>query len=451
MIPTAELNINIEMNERTAKNIHMRWNFSDVYSARIVTQYDKNKNGELDKKELDAVLGAMLDYLTKKKMLTKVQYAKKGEKMAVVEPEYKNFDLKMQNKLLVFTYDSLVNFEVEKKSTLSLLFEDDEAYFSFVILNVKLDGSKLGYDPIIYLFTASVFFNDKSPNLSAQTRPKNEAKPTYFANAPKIKNADKDQSAQANILKKSIVKIKALFESIKENKDPLSYTLLLFFAYLYGLIHALGPGHGKTLVASYFLSNDRSYSKALFISVAIAVVHTFSAFLLTLVIYFLVNTFLASFMNDAIFYTTKISALIIISIAAYLIYTKYKAYKALRRASQSPSFAFSATPHVVTCACSSCKVDNNSTDFALIVSAGIIPCPGTTTIFIFALSLGLYAVGFVSALVMSMGMSTIIFVSALLSVAIRKKTTASNSNVKKYLEYASLIIILALGVALLFA
>ena len=76
-------------------------------------------------------------------------------------------------------------------------------------------------------------------------------------------------------------------------------------------VHSLGSGHGKTLVASYFLSNEKSYSKALFISMAIGFIHTFSAFLLTLVVYFMVNTFLAQFLNNTVFYTTKISALII--------------------------------------------------------------------------------------------------------------------------------------------
>ena len=106
---------------------------------------------------------------------------------------------------------------------------------------------------------------------------------------------------------------------------------------------------------------------------------------------------------------------------------------------------------MATCSCASCKVDANSTDAALIISAGIIPCPGTVTIFIFALSLGLYYAGFLSALVMSLGMSTVIFFSALLSVAIRKKSSGLNEKVKKYLEYASLGIILILGVVLLFA
>ena len=231
----------------------------------------------------------------------------------------------------------------------------------------------------------------------------------------------------------------------------MTYLFLLFFAFGYGVIHAMGPGHGKTLVASYFLSNDRSYTKAFFISLAIGVVHTFSAFILTLVIYFLVNTLLAQFLDDTVYYTTKISALIIITIALYLIYKKYLLYRQVEEEKNNPQFKFSTSPvHISTCGCASCKVDKNSTDTALIISAGIIPCPGTTTLFIFAISTGLYYAGFISALVMSLGMSTVIFFSALLSTVIRKKVLKSSETLKKYLEFGSLSLILILGSLLLF-
>jgi ABC-type nickel/cobalt efflux system permease component RcnA len=445
MNPTSDVRINLDIENKTVKNIHIKWIFSDLYTEEIIAQHDKNNNEKLDKKEREAVLQSMLKYITKKDMLTKIKYINKDENSATIKPEYKNFDIELVAGFLIFTYDSFVNIEIEDKSTLSLTFEDDESYFSFVVLNLDVGNTKLYSKQNIYLFTASVSFSDTP--FENNNEVKQELNVTKQEELKKPEG--KTTSLQANILKESIIKIKSLFESIKDEKNPLTYMFLLFFAYIYGVIHALGPGHGKTLVASYFLSNERSYSKALFISLAIGFVHTFSAFLLTLIIYFMVNTFLAQFLNDTVFYTTKISALIIISIAVYLIYKKYKAYRILEQMRKAPKYTFSTTPHVSTCGCSSCKVDNNSTDMALIISAGIIPCPGTTTIFIFAISLGLYYAGFVSAFVMSMGMSTIIFFSALLSVAVRKKTADSNSNLKKYLEYASLAVILILGIILL--
>ena len=442
MVPTAELKIDLNIDKKTVTAIHVEWHFSDLYSNEILTQYDKNKNGILDEKELRVILLAKLDYLIPKEMLTKITYAKdaNNEQISQIKPKYKNFNLKTVNGILVFSYDAIVDLTVADKSMLSLVFEDDEAYFGFIITELNIAQSELYHTKNLYLFTGSLFFSytPLEPIQEVKTINKEEIQIT-----PK-------ESVQENILKKSITKIKSLFESIKDEKNPLTYMLLLFFAYIYGLIHALGPGHGKTLVASYFLSHDKSYTKALFISLSIGVVHTFSAFLLTLLIYFIVDSFLAQFLDNAVYYTTKISALIIISIALYLFYKKIKAYKELKKVQKRAAYTFSATPHVATCGCSSCKVENNSTDMALIISAGIIPCPGTITIFIFSLSLGLYYAGFLSALIMSLGMSTIIFLSALLSVALRKKTSNGNRNIKKYLEYTSLSIILVLGTILLF-
>ena len=452
MVPTAEISINVDMNHSKLQKVNLEWNFSDVYSAELVTLYDKNYNEKLDEEELDVILQAMLDYLIPKDMLTQINYSHEDENATRLKPEYTNFTLVMENQLLKFNYDAHMNQDIKNQTALSFAFEDDEGFFGFVVVDINLHGTQFKHTQNIYLFTASLLFTDAVQKTAIQEKPKvtqENKKPIPVGTKPQ--QIEKEPSLQANILQESIVKIKSLFESIKDESNPLAFIFLLFFAYIYGLVHALGPGHGKTLVASYFLSNERSYSKALFVSLAIGIVHTFSAFILTLVIYFFVNTFLATFLNDTVYYTTKISALIIISIALYLLYTKYKAYKQLKEASTQPTFNFSTAPHISSCACNSCKVEKNSTDMALIISAGIIPCPGTTTIFIFALSLGLYSVGFLSAFVMSLGMSTIIFFSALLSVAIRKKTSDENSKLKKYLEYGSLFIILVLGVFLLLA
>ncbi len=443
MIPTAEIDLHIKTEKETLKSAHVKWVFTDTFVSSLLVQYDKNKNNELDKNELQMIKKSMLDYLLPLNMVTKVSFAKNANEDAKeIKPKFKNFSIDLTDDIIIFSYDIDLNISAQQNSLLSFVFLDENNFFAFVVTKLEVDAKKLSYEPNLYLYTASIVFKPKVTTLTTQ---KTEVK------TPEKIPQKTQENVQANILKQSILKIKELFSSIKDETHPLTYITLLLFAYIYGLIHALGPGHGKTLVASYFLSNDRSYTKALFVSLAIGIVHTFSAFLLTLIIYFGVNTFLSQFMQDSVYLTTKISAIIIISIALYLLYTKYKAYKQIKKleSNPAPKMSFSTTPHVATCSCASCKVENNSTDLALIISAGIIPCPGTTTIFIFAISLGLYFAGFLSALVMSLGMSTIIYFSALLSVSIRKKTALQNNSLKKYLEYGSLTIILILGILLL--
>ncbi|HHS92982.1 MAG TPA: hypothetical protein ENK82_06515, partial [Campylobacterales bacterium] len=267
-------------------------------------------------------------------------------------------------------------------------------------------------------------------------------------------------SEQLNNTKEQLV---TLLEEIKTNQNPMAYFWLLFFSLLYGVIHAIGPGHGKSLVAAYFLGNNRSVAKAFWVSALIGVVHTFSAFLLTFTIFYILNAYMDEHFYEVEHITLQISAVIIILIALYLLYKRLpKRPKPLVKTaiwSQNMpkddvpnSFTWSGTKnheaHEHSCGCGACQ--SESSDLGVILSAGIVPCPGTVTIFIFTLSLGVYWVGFLSAVFMSLGMSLIIFIAAYLSLKIRK-TTMGSDRVRKILDYGSLVFILGLGVLLLIA
>ncbi len=450
MVPSVELDLKLDIKEKKLNNIHFTWHFSEVFTKELIAPYDKNGNNILDKNELNDILQAKLDYLEPKNMLTSIQYADENASEAIdLHPSFDAFSIKEINGSLVFTYNVKFQHEISHNASLAISLVDDEGYFTFRMKELAINKSDFSYSKNLYLHIASILFEDKSLIHEISKPEVNQV--IKIPDIPVEVVEKNKETMQENLLKTTMEKIKSLFTSIKDEKNPMTYLFLLFFAFGYGVIHAMGPGHGKTLVASYFLSNDRSYTKAFIISLAIGVVHTFSAFILTLVIYFLVNTLLAQFLDDTVYYTTKISALIIITIALYLIYKKYLLYKQVEEEKTNPQFKFSASPvHLSTCGCASCKVDKNSTDTALIISAGIIPCPGTTTLFIFAISTGLYYAGFISALVMSLGMSTVIFFSALLSTVIRKKVLKSSETLKKYLEFGSLSLILILGSLLLF-
>jgi ABC-type nickel/cobalt efflux system permease component RcnA len=60
-----------------------------------------------------------------------------------------------------------------------------------------------------------------------------------------------------------------------ETSTPLLIGVLLAFAY--GVLHALGPGHGKVIVVSYFLSRDAQIMRGFLMGLQIAVFHVLSA------------------------------------------------------------------------------------------------------------------------------------------------------------------------------
>jgi len=246
----------------------------------------------------------------------------------------------------------------------------------------------------------------------------------------------------AEMMKNTKNKILNLVEDIVYNNSISSYLWLLLFSLIYGIIHALGPGHGKSLVAAYFIGNNRSVSKALGIASLIGIVHTFSAFLLTFTLYYILNTYLSNYFDNLEYITIKISAMVIILIALYLLYKKLP-----KKQKKVPLWsAQNTSEHASSCGCGACK--STSTDLGIILSAGIVPCPGTITIFVFALSFGAYMVGFLSAIFMSIGMSIVIFAAALLSLKVRKNTS-EHQRLRRLLDYGSLLFIFSLGVILL--
>lgn len=247
----------------------------------------------------------------------------------------------------------------------------------------------------------------------------------------------------ADTLKTLSLQLNGLLEQAKDHNSLGIMLTIIGLSFFYGVIHASGPGHGKMLVASYFSANDKSYKKALFISFAIAVVHTFSALFITLIAYFLLSSVFLVSLNDNTQIATKVSGAIIIFIGCYLLYNKYKHHLSQRKAPQ-----WSTAPQAPSCSCASCK-STHSTDLALVLSAGLIPCPGTITIFLFSISLGLFMIGFASAVAMSLGMGLIIALLSLLSVKFRNSAKSRFSKFLKILELVSVFVILLLGLVLI--
>lgn len=76
-------------------------------------------------------------------------------------------------------------------------------------------------------------------------------------------------------------RIEAAFEALRDNSaDASVWAGVLLFMLLLGAWHALQPGHGKTLVASYLIGTQGTKSDALFLGVVVTAAHTSGVLLL---------------------------------------------------------------------------------------------------------------------------------------------------------------------------
>ncbi|MEA1955705.1 MAG: high frequency lysogenization protein HflD [Campylobacterota bacterium] len=219
---------------------------------------------------------------------------------------------------------------------------------------------------------------------------------------------------------------------IREIQDEASITATLTIigvAFLYGLIHATGPGHGKALVAFYFTSNKSDYKKAFKMGYLISVFHAFSALIFTFGIYFILEKMFRKNFNEFSSIAMSISAVMIILVGLYLVYEAYMGRKDKEKKIKK----------------------SNKSEVAVAFSAGIVPCPGVMTIVLFCIILGQYTLGILSAVAMSIGMGLTISLAGIFSIAINKKAGNFLNSYGFILEMLGAFLVLCLGSFLLLA
>jgi nickel/cobalt exporter len=199
--------------------------------------------------------------------------------------------------------------------------------------------------------------------------------------------------------------IAVLAKDVKNGSSPRAFLTLLLVAFLYGTIHALGPGHGKTLTFSYFLSHGASrWKKGLILGNLIAAFHAASATILVLGIYFFLKSSLMDHFDLANQFIKRISSVMITGVGLLLLVKQI--YLILK-----PQLEESSASEPIR------------SDHSLLVTAlaiGIAPCPGAVIVLLFALSLGLLSTGLLMVFCMTLGMAVTISATGILCIIARQ-------------------------------
>ncbi len=203
-------------------------------------------------------------------------------------------------------------------------------------------------------------------------------------------------------------KMSRLTEMTREDNDLSVLFLLIGISFIYGMIHALGPGHGKFIATSYFLSRQVTLVKGLAMGSLIAILHAGSAITLVLIIYLIIRGSYLSSLENISRIIRVVSFALIMLIGIYLVVTSI--YK-----SRGPRFPINKND------------DNenreNKNIFSVALAVGIVPCPGAVLILLFSLSMGILAIGVLLTLVMAAGMAVTISAVASLAILTRQGLT----------------------------
>ncbi len=264
---------------------------------------------------------------------------------------------------------------------------------------------------------------------------------------------------------------------------------LATLSFLYGVFHAAGPGHGKAVITSYMISNERALRRGIVIAFLAALFQGIVAIALVGSAALIFNV-TAQRMNDAARALEYAAYAGIIVLGAVLLFNKTAALVASIRqvwaarelpvfASAAPKLAYAqagnggsfladdGTSHVHGPDCGHFHAPDPrqlgagfswKSAALTIVTAGARPCSGAILILVFSIAQGLFMAGIFSVFAMSLG--TAITTAALASFAVFAKTIAVRFSgrgssraeiIGRLIEVGAALCVLVFGILLIMA
>lgn len=417
-------NVSLEVNTSDNKitEIETKLVLTKEFTNELKLIYDKNINGNLDFDEVKEIKEAFQSYAETKNYMTHISYSEIVNKKTSNEFLVKDLKAYIQNEILHLKYKLVLNYELKNNYALYIKMQDEENYFLLNFDKNSLHFNNVNTKKIIKENEVIFLINTNQDFTSLAKNAKHEKKEKA------IIKKDEVDIKEESFLSIYTHKIKYYLLKVKDG-DIKALIILCFISFLYGIIHALGPGHGKTLSFSYFSSKKSTYIKAAMISLSSSFIHILGAMLLVLISVFILESSLNNFVSNSVEVLSKIAAIFIIVLASFILYKK------LRR------------KHSASCSC--CNSNNNKQDLYFIITSGLVPCPGTVILFIYAFMLKTYYAVLLASIFISLGMAVIMFVSSFFAISL-KNISKNSKNITNIIEIISPIVMFILGVFLYF-
>lgn len=250
----------------------------------------------------------------------------------------------------------------------------------------------------------------------------------------------------------------------------------IFAAFGLGAMHALSPGHGKTIVAAYLVGSRGTLKHAGLLGFTVTFTHTFTVFLIGLGTLFFQQYFVA---EKVVSVLGTVSGLSIVSVGLFLLYQRSKSLMegagvhlhshegyfhshdvqprrtriAELRAAESlvddglvHSHGGSTHSHVI---------EGEITPGSLIalgISGGIVPCPSALILMLSAIALGRPAVGLILLVAFSTGLALVLMACG--AVAIYAKSLMPRSEgftrrpLLRLIPVFSAVVVICLGLVM---
>ena len=245
--------------------------------------------------------------------------------------------------------------------------------------------------------------------------------------------------------------------AIERGENLGGFLLALAVAFAYGAVHALGPGHGKFVVVSYFLGREARVMRGIVMAVQIAVVHVIAA----IVIVWLADLVLRGGFGLGLSDVPGVRAASFLIIVGIGIYMLYQAVRASLRAHTYRSRGHEhGHPHGHEHSHGHHHHHDHSRSHGgkaeggiLALAAGMVPCPGAVLIMLYAVANDMIYPGSLLVAAMSLGIGSsicVLGVGAILArqaaMRVMERSGGSGTNALRHgMNYAGAALVTLVG------
>lgn len=224
--------------------------------------------------------------------------------------------------------------------------------------------------------------------------------------------------------------------------DPLFLATALALAFFFGAVHALTPGHGKTLVAAYLVGSRGRLSDAVYLGGVVTATHTVSVFALGLITLY-ASTRIAV---ERIFpWLSLLSGAMVLVIGAWLLWQRVRGASGHDHDhTHAPGPSHS---HSHSHGHSHSHSHSHGSLFSLGVSGGLVPCPEALVVLMLSVSLGRLGFGLLLLTAFSLGLAAVLIAigSAMVLAGGRFTAIQPSGALTRRLPVASAAIVTVLG------
>ncbi|MDZ4366049.1 MAG: nickel/cobalt transporter, partial [Afipia sp.] len=192
---------------------------------------------------------------------------------------------------------------------------------------------------------------------------------------------------------------------------------LVSISFLYGVFHAAGPGHGKVIVTSWLLADERDLKRGILIAFLSAFAQAVTAILVVGILAVALGMTQRA-TADIVPIVERASFLLIAGVGAWLLWRAFRPahhhhhdHHHDHAHDHDPGHAHLPAPEEIR------GVRGLKGMIAVILSVGLRPCSGAILVLLFSVTQGAFHIGALSAFAMSVGTAITVSGLALLTVA----------------------------------